>query len=299
MASRVQQNTCAGSRSRPARVRACAGRARAGADQERAASAWRTPGGAAQQGRRLAVQYVRAGVAADHHGRIGARQVGETRRPEGSRRAQAVVGHLLQGRGVVQHVRSPGSRYCGVVTTRSKFSIRPRATDVHQADALVGVRLIHRQGGSLRRPAEMIRSGQGGASGLGLVPNDAEQGERRQQIGQKLGRTVDQVLDLERPAEAFGERADLRVVPGLVAHHHPGPGMSGADLAVSNGCHQEGVSSAACGDPRIGGTDPCVKAAHRVRLYCGAAPLARPGARCQPPERRALDHGNRSRSLRA
>ena len=53
--------------------------------------------GAAQQGRRLAVQYVGAGVAADHHGRIGARQVGETRRPVGSRRAQAVVRHLLQG----------------------------------------------------------------------------------------------------------------------------------------------------------------------------------------------------------
>ena len=60
-----------------------------------------------------------------------------------------------------------GSRYCGVVTTRSQPSSfaqgRPRWTTRTRCGAWLR---IQRAIGSLRRPAVMIRSGQGGASVL-------------------------------------------------------------------------------------------------------------------------------------
>ena len=160
----------------------------------------------------------------------------------GCRCAKAVVGNPLQRRGIVQHVRSPGQP----VLRRGDHQIEvldhgPGAADVHQTHALVGARL-NPAAGRLVAPArgnDQIRPGR--HEWTGLVPDDAEQRERGQEIGHKLGRTVNQMLDLERPAEAFGERQDLRVVPALWPIITQVRGWV-TRLVVSTGCIGRGVS---------------------------------------------------------
>ena len=221
------------------------GRTRAGADQQRTVP---SPGEgacrAAQQRRGFRVQNVRPGVAADHDGGIRPRQVGKARRPDARGLAQALIGDPLQGRGVVQHVRPLGQ----AVLRRGDHQVevldpRPGTPDVHEADALVGMRLDPpaRRLVAPARGDDQIRPGRD--EGAGFIAHDPEQGERRQQVGQELGRSVDQMLDLEWPAQAFGERQNLRVVPGLVAHHHPGAGIGRTLLGRSSDCHQRGAAT--------------------------------------------------------
>ena len=172
----------------------------------------------------LGVEHVGAGVAADHHRDVRLRQMGELRRPEAAGLLEARCGDPLQGRRVVQDVRAlrqPVLR--GGDHQIEALDRRPRPAAVDQAHRAVGVSLDPAAGRLVAPSGRDDQVGPGRDQRARFPPDDAEQGERRQEVGQKLGRTIDQMLDLERPAERLGERQDLGIVPGLVAHHHPDP----------------------------------------------------------------------------
>ena len=144
-------------------------------------------------------------MAAEHDRDAGRRQADQLAAPAIGGGAESQRADPVHGRfGVQDRAGGGAGRIAGVVTIRSKASIgaqgRPTWTSRHRSGPPAS-RWIQRATGSLRRPAVMTSSGQGGASGSDWPRSRPSRVmPSRRLVTSSVGRNA-KPADLERPAQ--------------------------------------------------------------------------------------------------